>query len=237
VIILSEELTWDARHGLWHREQDTEVLREVWGSYKRLPIRLDDVCLDLGAHIGAAALFMLQKGAQFVCCVEPDPSNCSLLEKNLEGLPYELRRGAVGPTQGEATLYIHPTKRCRNDTVKAVRGAQELIVPQFAFDDLLSEMRPSVLKCDVEFQEHYLPSLHSLPRHVRAIQIEVHLRCGSVEETAHYRFNGRAILNSFESQGFRLIYQNEKRAPYTPVPDDGTQFSPYATAHESTWER
>lgn len=73
--LLFREHTWD---------------RNIWISVAQnneyaLPERFDaeDVVLDIGAHIGAFAYAVLDRGAGRVLCVEPDPENFLYLRHNL----------------------------------------------------------------------------------------------------------------------------------------------------------
>jgi FkbM family methyltransferase len=54
----------------------------------RLPARFapDDVVVDVGAHIGAFAYAVVQRGGEHVYSFEPDPANCALAAEHLR--PY-----------------------------------------------------------------------------------------------------------------------------------------------------
>ena len=54
----------------------------------RLPERFapDDVVVDVGAHIGSFAYAVVQRGAEHVWSLEPDPANCAFAAENLK--PY-----------------------------------------------------------------------------------------------------------------------------------------------------
>src|ERR671930_2296623 len=54
----------------------------------RLPDRFEpgDVVVDVGAHIGAFAYAVVQRGAEHVWSIEPDPANCAFAAENLK--PY-----------------------------------------------------------------------------------------------------------------------------------------------------
>jgi FkbM family methyltransferase len=65
--------------------------------------------VDLGAHVGAATLFFLQRfPAATVLALEPDPQNAALLRRTIEanGLhgQCELRQAAAGVAAGNATI-------------------------------------------------------------------------------------------------------------------------------------
>ncbi|HJZ76249.1 MAG TPA: FkbM family methyltransferase [Vicinamibacterales bacterium] len=51
-----------------------------------------DIVLDVGAHIGSFAYAVVSRGAEHVCCIEPDRENCALAAEHLK--PY-IDRGFV----------------------------------------------------------------------------------------------------------------------------------------------
>jgi FkbM family methyltransferase len=51
--------------------------------------------LDLGANIGAFALYAFTRGASMVTCYEPDADNFALLLENLRQTPYKAIQAAV----------------------------------------------------------------------------------------------------------------------------------------------
>lgn len=71
------------RPGTW----DEDIWRCVasHNEYRLRPdvLEADDSVLDIGAHIGAFAYTVLDRGAGRVVCVEPDPGNFHLLRHNL----------------------------------------------------------------------------------------------------------------------------------------------------------
>ena len=60
----------------------------------RLPDRFapGDIVVDVGAHIGAFAHAVVQRGGEHVLSIEPDPANCAFAEENLR--PY-IDQGSV----------------------------------------------------------------------------------------------------------------------------------------------
>jgi FkbM family methyltransferase len=124
----------------------------------RLPrLTKDDVCLDVGAHVGSFALAAIRRGAGRVICCEPEPNNLKLLQSN--ALPYaqvEVRPVAVWSHAG--TLHLHNPVDTRNTGAHQV-GATGMAVPAVALDDLLRELgHVRLLKLDCEGAEW--PLLH-----------------------------------------------------------------------------
>src|SRR5919109_162873 len=54
----------------------------------RLPDRFapSDIVIDVGAHIGAFAYAVVQRGGEHVCSIEPDETNCAIAAEHLR--PY-----------------------------------------------------------------------------------------------------------------------------------------------------
>jgi FkbM family methyltransferase len=119
----------------------------------RLPwLTAEDVCLDVGAHVGSFALAAIRRGAGRVICCEPEPGNLALLQANVR--PYaqvEVLPVAVWSHAG--TLHLHNPVDERNTGAHQV-GAAGRAVTAVALDDLLRELgRVRLLKLDCEGAE------------------------------------------------------------------------------------
>jgi len=93
---------------------DEKVIEEVieGNEYQKKKIgfvfEADDVWLDLGANIGTFAMFVLSMGAS-VICVEPEPSNISMLRHNLQSnfkRDYQILQCGVSTKRGKMPLYL-----------------------------------------------------------------------------------------------------------------------------------
>lgn len=117
-----------------------------------------DVFLDLGAHIGAAAIRASQLWpAATVVCIEPDPLAFGYLKRNVASneVRAELHEVAVGASDGRATLSGAGTASCEASTALDRPGAT-LEVEVVAASRLLAEApgRARVVKMDCEGAEH-----------------------------------------------------------------------------------
>lgn len=118
------------------------------------------VCLDVGAHIGKFTVFAARElGPQgTVFAFEPEPSNFSMLERNLRLNKLDNVRPfktACGAENGEASLFL-----CDYNTgahsMNARIGEQQIPIQVRKLDDLLEEVgvdRVDILKMDVEHAE------------------------------------------------------------------------------------
>jgi FkbM family methyltransferase len=217
------ELTVDRRTGLVIRSDpafhDREILREVRHAYRSVPVRLDDVILDLGAHIGASACFFVGQGARRVVAVEASPENFALLERNAEGCAILPIHAAVNDDGSPVTFHLHPKGHAAmNSVVPSRRPHREVTVPGVALDYLLTTYEPTVLKMDIEWAEYGLSALHRLPDRVRVIAAELHmLMWGTNERREEAQQRGLALEESFLRQGFRSLWREEKRGRWNRV--------------------
>lgn len=96
---LQRELTAPVRREL-RKAQAQGILRGIVAN-----LGPDDVCVDLGAHIGEVSLDLAKTGAQ-VHAYEPDPDTFETLQKAThDHSNITLHQKAVGAKAGTATLY------------------------------------------------------------------------------------------------------------------------------------
>jgi FkbM family methyltransferase len=142
----------------------------------RLPDRFapGDVVLDVGAHIGAFAYAVVQRGAEHVWSIEPDPSNCAAAAEHLR--PY-IDKGYVQLTHQAVWRSDPNDDELRfdgyHDFPKSFKGMEGVLntgdgsvmwgegkpVAKVAFDDVVDlvtnggERRVRLLKLDCEGAE------------------------------------------------------------------------------------
>jgi len=237
----------DETSGLWYRPSvvgDLKMLREVESAYDKLPIKDDDVFLDLGAHVGAASMFALKRGAAKVIAVEPDPSNLELLHRNLDGSNVQIIEAAVGDRSGTTMLYTRASKPHLSTTESNEPGREAIEVSVIALGDLLRRYRPTILKCDIEFGEYALTRLGKLSPTIRAVAIEIHIRYDLVFDSASQsdtalrikRREALTLVDTIEAQGFTRVAYRTKEYPGPRVTDD-TGLPPDTASIEGVWVR
>jgi FkbM family methyltransferase len=142
------------------------------------PVRI----LDLGANIGMGALYLnvLFPRSQFLC-VEPDPRNLPLLEKNLwrNGVPVTIKSCAVASQSGTLALRFDNNPTCSAlETSPMHTLEQRISVPVCTVVELMNEVgwdSVDLVKIDIEGTEDELLSqsnswLHS----AKALIMEIH---------------------------------------------------------------
>ena len=131
--------------------------------------------LDLGAHIGASALFFRRRYANArIVAVEANPSLVRLLRKNTRGLGVEVRHAAVASGGGVAR-FSQAAESWAGSTV--ADGGAAVEVPAIALDDLLTEGFDFV-KIDVEGAEFEVLRSSRRLREVHTIVGEIHGSAG-----------------------------------------------------------
>jgi FkbM family methyltransferase len=143
-------------------------------------IRLDDVVLDIGAHIG----FFSAKAAKLakeVVAVEPVPGNADLLRRNVGGFSnVQIIEAAISE---EETVSLSTWKSTMTDAYRVLRD-DALDEPQpkpnllvqargLSFENVLALHRFTVLKFDAELAEYFVP-WRALSPSIRCLQIELH---------------------------------------------------------------
>ena len=162
--------------------EDALVIHEIFERqiYKSLEINSNDIVLDLGAHVGAFAVWACEQGAKKVVSVEPYPINYRLLVKNAKNFPIEtIHAAVVGDGCKTTTLFVQGHSQS-NTIVEARRphGRDHRIeVPTISFDALLREYRPTKMKMDIEGGEYaiFLPDPPRAFRSVRRVIAELHI--------------------------------------------------------------
>lgn len=226
---------------MWARRTDRVIVAEVPKVYAPIDVRPDDVLLDLGAHIGLASRFLLDKGVAQVVAVEPDPANVILLRRNLRRRPATVIWAAVGAKPGRITLY---SAGSHLSTTLPGKGRTKMSVPVVALSSLLSTVRPTILKCDIEFGEYSLPELRSLPERVRVLALEVHVRLDLVyskvreseTQVRERRATAASLITAIEAQGFRRLGWSQKQARDGAVEDE-TGLHPLCKSVDAVWSR
>jgi len=117
------------------------------------------VCMDLGANIGYATLFMARnvgkKGK--VYAVEPDPRNFKILKQNILVNNFEDRceyvKCAISDKEGEIKFWMASTPNT-SSVHKTSRSQKHISVEAHRLDNFLAEREyPNFIKMDVEGHE------------------------------------------------------------------------------------
>ncbi len=174
-------------------------------------LREDDVVYEVGAHIGAWTVFLVQGvPAGRVHAFEPRADLCRELAANLalnRLTNVEIHALAVGRETGEADFGVYPkTGDGRHSLVILEHHGQVERVPVIRLDDvpgLLGAAAATVLKIDCEGAEGWV--LEGAARQLadprlRLIYLELHR--GRIERTGH---RAGDLLERLEAARFRVV--------------------------------
>jgi FkbM family methyltransferase len=155
----------------WEHSYDLPVLRQ--GQFRTV--------VDVGANVGLAALFFLQRfPVSRLVCVEPEAANFRLLQANLRGTPAVTVQAALSPTDG--TLRIDASTQAYN--AKISTDADALEVPAISMRTLLQTQKLTwvdLLKIDIEdYEQQVFAGPTEWLAQVNTLLIEIHSRASHV---------------------------------------------------------
>ena len=158
---------------------DLSILYEIfWQQSYRLPqLRASSfhTVVDVGANVGLAALFFLEKfSASRLICVEPEPANFQLLRHNLRGTAAVALQAALSATDGVVKIDSSPL--AYNAKVSAETGTTE--VPAVSMPTLLQSQGlvwVDLLKIDIEdYEQQVFAGPTDWLARVGVLLIEIH---------------------------------------------------------------
>ena len=180
------------KDGVFIREgtYDIRTLQEVKRSYGWMTLAGKDV-LDIGACFGSFTCHALQRCANHVIAVEPDPGNYKLLERNVRHNQWgdqsvQLYKAAV-TANGLQRLTLWRTtsgKSHGNYSTTYFRGRKGIQVRGMDIHYFLG-LKPQVIKMDCEGAEYELLLGRKLPSCVKQIAVEIHLNKKEWREQWH----------------------------------------------------
>jgi FkbM family methyltransferase len=191
---------------------DRFIVWEIWQAKvyddTLLPIRPEDVVVDIGAHIGAFAVRaarLAHRGQ--VYAYEASSSNYALLMKNrqLNGLEnLHIKNRAISNQHGMMPFYTVAENGGLGSLVQTTNDSREQ-VQAMPFTDIISENaieRIDLLKVDVEGAEYdiLLNCPEDMLSRVQRVVMEYHEFRG--EERSH-----RDLVKLLEAHGFRVVVE------------------------------
>ncbi|MFA5035675.1 MAG: FkbM family methyltransferase [Candidatus Izemoplasmatales bacterium] len=169
--------------------------------YGALELTMQDVVLDIGGHIGTFAIPTSLKVDQ-VISIEMAKDNYELLELNTK--PYKdiqvYNYACVSQkTAGQQVEYYLGAKNSGATSSHIKRGREgPFKAESIGIEEVLEDIQPTIIKCDVEGAEYDIFDSLKLPDCVRQIIIEFHF--GHKE----WRDNANLIQKNLKKQGFKF---------------------------------
>lgn len=237
----------DFKSGIYYRNKADElIINEVPGVYGAVPVQKGDVLLDLGGHIGLTTRLLLDKGVSRSIVVEADPANLRYLSRNLRRKNAIILWAAVGPKAGHTDFYTRADRGYVGSIHDKDGTRTKTVVPVVSFAGLLRKYRPTIVKSDIEFAEYTLPQMADLPKHVRVVAMEVHIRYIHIfdrpmtpDELRTNRLAAAAMIAGMEAQGFKEVRRKDKLAKVgePPAAKDDSGIGPMVKAIDVIWAR
>ena len=151
---------------------------DVRQSYKTFAVQPEDVALDIGACVGWASLYLLDRGVSRVVAIEPAPQNYGRLCENLLGTNAKSVHGAVVGAGTSATVDLAVGgAACMHRLAslgRVIRKRPVIAVPAIQWATALSLDAFTLVKVDVEGAE-YLYDWTVIPISVREVVVEWHM--------------------------------------------------------------
>jgi FkbM family methyltransferase len=160
------------------------VLHEIFSldQYRREEGPDPTTILDLGANIGASAVFyrLLYPAARIVC-VEPDPAIVPVLTENTRSIGAEVVHAAVAGSAGEVLFF--PSPQSWAGSIVRDGGEGEVRVPSVTLDELIERYAPDLIKIDVEGAEYDVFASSTKATTARVVVGEIHSPAGDEKTT------------------------------------------------------
>ena len=159
---------WETPMGaLWGRFEDErlleflirEQLREGVYESSSVKVRLGDVVLDVGSHLGTFTRFALDKGARLVVAFEPELTNTTCFKKTFEKeiLENQVILIEAAAWESPGSLRFEPSATW-NSATGFVNAVGSLVVPAVTIDETVEHLgldRVDFVKMDIEGSERY----------------------------------------------------------------------------------
>ena len=164
-------------------------------------IRPWDSVVELGAGIGLLSTLCAQKvGSHKVHAYEANPAMIPLIRNTYRrnGVKPFLHNAIFGERQGEQTFYLHPDFWLSSTVQNPVWSSLPTVqVPMVSGSEVLAEVKPSFLICDIEGGEADLFKTLELPQETKKLLVETHPRVIGVKGVDR-------LLADFYAVGFEL---------------------------------
>lgn len=178
---MAEQIIKQNKEGLYYRPNtsDTAMLADSKiGSPKSDYATVDPagkVVMDIGANIGGFCVRAEQLGAKRVVCYEPLPSNIEVLRLNTANTKIKvIEKCVIGSDKPTITFYLNNSKLAHcSASIKKKAKATEFEVSATNFWDEIHEVKPDLIKMDIEGAEYDVLT-GDLPEYVKELAIEIH---------------------------------------------------------------
>ena len=137
-------------------------------------VRRGNTVLDLGSGLGLTSIAAAKaSGNGRVVGYEADPVIAPLAEKNVRrnGVNVEIRNRAIAKEKGVCELHVHPSFPA--SSLFPFKGSKRILIEADASRDVVDEIQPDVISCDIEGLEKEVFVTANLSS-VHRLVVEVH---------------------------------------------------------------
>lgn len=137
-------------------------------------VRPGDTVLDLGSGLGLTSIAAAKaSGTGRVVGYEADPVIAPLAKKNVQrnGVRAEIRNKAIAKQKGACEFYVH--RSFPASSALPFKGSKTISIEADAFSDVVAEIQPDVIACDIEGVEKEIFAGANLSS-VQRLVVEVH---------------------------------------------------------------
>lgn len=197
-------------------------------------------CIDLGANIGYATMFMLRNvgDSGTVYAIEPDPHNLRMLRINLSengyGLKCEKTQCLISDKDGKSEFWIarHPNL---NSVKKTKHSIRREVIDCFTLETFCSTRKyPNFIKMDIE--GHEVNVFEGGYNYFKENDGETHILLEVHPQYYDKDNDFAAILNKYYDIGFKIKYligtPSEKLIPF-----ENAGYKPKMQAKSDGWIR
>lgn len=191
-------------NGIYERQETGFVQEEI---------KPGQTVVDIGAHIGYYSLIFakLVGPSGMVYAFEPDPTNFSILQKNIKLNGYNnvvMLNKAVTERTGRLNLYVSDGSAGDHKTYNSDEHRKTLEIDGVALDDLLMGKKVDFIKMDIQGAEGgALKGMTSILANSSNIKVLSEFTPSGIKK---YGMEPRAYLELWQQLGFNLYNLNRK---------------------------
>ncbi len=163
-------------------------------------VRPGNTVLDLGSGLGLTSIAAAKaSGHGRVLGYEADPVIAPLAEKNVRrnGVKVEIRNKAIAKEKGVCEFYVH--RSFPASSLFPFKGSKRILIEADASQDVVDEIQPDVISCDIEGLEKELFASANLSS-VHRLVVEVHPQVigllGVLQCVHHLAVSGFSLVES-----------------------------------------
>lgn len=199
---------------------DEFVVKEVFsGEYNKLNIKNTDVIVDFGLNIGMFTAYALTRGAKKVYSYEAEKENYTVAEQNMKLNEFDISRyvlnnkAVVATDQKQIVFWKNNSKNKGAHSLIHKKGRQSVVVDCVNVNDVLNEIKPNIVKMDIEGGEYDCLKAIKSYKGIREFIFEFHHT--HLDDIGHVKYN--EIINLMKENFDQVHYREEVKKAWVCV--------------------